>query len=202
MELSLMADRALPGEITALLSRWSEGDRAALAGVASLAYDDLRSIATAFLRREGREHTLQATALVNELYLKLVRQKTFQANSREHFYALAAMMMRRILTDYARQTSAQKRPNIAGRIPLHADVAWVNAAGEDMLSLDLALARLEQEDPRAVHAIELRFFLGCTTEETAEVLAISPATVDRDVKFALAWLYRQFGSPPDRCRNG
>lgn len=186
-----MAGSALPGEITALLGNWAGGDRAALAGVASLTYDDLRAIATGFLRREGREHTLQATALVNELYLRLVRQRAFRAESREHFYTLSAMMMRRILTDYARQTAAQKRPDRAGRVPLHADIAWVNAADEEMVALDRAMADLEAEDARAVRAVELRFFLGCTIDETAELLAISAATVDRDVKFALAWLYRR-----------
>ena len=186
-----MSGTALPGEITALLTRWDKGDRAALGSLASLVYDDLRAIATGFLRREGREHTLQATALVNELYLRLARQQAFRAQDRGHFYTLAAMMMRRILIDYARQISAQKRPDRASRVPLHPDVAWVDASGEELLALDQALADLERKDERMVKAIELRFFLGCTIDEAAEVLGISPATVDRDVKFALAWLFRR-----------
>ena len=186
-----MSGTALPGDITALLTRWDKGDRAALASLASLAYDDLRAIATGFLRREGREHTLQATALVNELYLRLARQQAFRAQDRSHFYTLAAMMMRRILIDHARQVSARKRPDRANRIPLHPDMAWVDASGEEILALDQALADLEGKDERIVKAVELRFFLGCTIDETAELLGISPATVDRDVKFAIAWLFRR-----------
>jgi RNA polymerase sigma factor (TIGR02999 family) len=191
-----MSGTALPGEITALLGRWAQGDRDALGTLASLAYEDLRAIATGFLRREGREHTLQATALVNELYLRLARQRTFQAESRKHFYTLAAMMMRRILTDYARQSSAQKRPDSASRVPLHADLAWVDASGEQMLALDRALEDLEIQDERAVRTLELRFFLGCTIDEAAELLGVSAATVERDVRFALAWLYRRLSMAP------
>lgn len=191
-----MPGTALPGEITALLSRWGDGDRAALASLASLVYDDLRAIAAGFLRREGREHTLQATALVNELYLRLARQQSFRAHDRQHFYTLAAMMMRRILVDHARQASAQKRPDSADRIPLHADIAWVDASGEEILALDHAMADLEGQDERMVRALELRFFLGCTIGEAAELLGISPATVDRDVKFALAWLFRRLSVKP------
>lgn len=191
-----MSGTALPGEITALLTRWDKGDRAALASLASLAYDDLRAIATGFLRREGREHTLQATALVNELYLRLARQQSFRAHDRGHFYTLAAMMMRRILIDYARQVSARKRPDRSARIPLHPDIAWVDASGEEILALDHAMAELEQKDERMVRALELRFFLGCTIEEAAELLGVSAATVDRDVKFALAWLFRRLSVKP------
>jgi RNA polymerase sigma factor (TIGR02999 family) len=188
----MSAGNALPGEITALLGRWGEGDRAALTSLASLAYDDLRAIATGFLRREGREHTLQATALVNELYLKLARQRNVRVADRRHFYTLAAMMMRRILTDYARQSHAQKRP--AGqtvRVPLHEDMAWIDASGEELLALDRALEELEMVDERAARVVELRFFLGCTNEEAAGLMNLSRPTVDRDLEFAKAWLYRR-----------
>jgi RNA polymerase sigma factor (TIGR02999 family) len=182
----------LPGEITALLSRWGAGDRGALSSLATLAYDDLRAIANAFLRRENREHTLQATALVNELYLRLIRQRNFQITDRKHFYTLAAMMMRRILTDYARQTHAIKRPEAHyKRVPLHEDMAWIDAAGEEMLALDQAIGELEVLDERAARTVELRFFLGCTNDEAAELLNISRKTVDRDLEFAKAWLYRR-----------
>jgi RNA polymerase sigma factor (TIGR02999 family) len=167
-----------------------------LSGLASLAYDDLRAIAAGFLRREGREHTLQATALVNEVYLRLARQRTLRAEGREHFYTMAAMMMRRILTDYARQSCAQKRPHPAARIPLHPEIAWVDAAGEDIVALDQAVAELEAIDARAVRVIELRFFLGCTVDEAASLLNVSRATVDRDLKFAIAWLYRRLSGQP------
>jgi RNA polymerase sigma factor (TIGR02999 family) len=192
-----MSGTALPGDITALLSRWNAGDREALAGVASLAYNDLRAIATGFLRRESQEHTLQATALVNELFLRLVRQKSLRVEGREHFYTLAAMMMRRILTDHARRSTAQKRPARSGRIPLHDEIAWVDAAGAEMVELDRAMADLEAMDARSVRAIELRFFLGCTIGEASAVLGVSSATLERDVKFGLAWLYRRLsGTEP------
>jgi RNA polymerase sigma factor (TIGR02999 family) len=186
-----MSGRAIPGDITALLSRWNAGDREALAGIAALAYDDLRAIAAGFLRRESQDHTLQATALVNELFLRLVQQKALRVEGREHFYTLAAMMMRRILTDHARRSLAQKRPQRTERIPLHDEIVWVDAAGAEMVELDRAMVDLETLDPRCVRAIELRFFLGCTIDEASEVLAISHATLERDVKFGLAWLYRR-----------
>lgn len=193
-------DTALPGEITDLITRWNDGDRSALTHLASLAYDDLRAIAAGFLRRESRDHTLQATALVNELYLRLYRQSDFQATNRQHFYALAAMMMRRILQDYARRSHALKRPGgQAVRVPLHEDLAWVDASSDEMLGLDQALSELEKSDARAVRIVELRYFLGATNQETADLLGISKATVDRDLEFAKAWLYRRLSSKPERA---
>jgi len=180
-----------PGDITALLDRWSKGDPAALQSLATLAYEDLRMMAAGFLRRERPGHTLQATALVNELYLRLAGQTSFRGTSREHFYSFSAMMMRRILTDYARRSTAEKRPASAERVPLHPDMAWVDASGDDMVALDQAMAELEVSDARTVRAMELRFFLGCTTEEASRILGVSTATVDRDVKFGTAWLYRR-----------
>ena len=188
-------NHTLPGEITELLAQWGEGDREALTSLASLAYSDLHAIAMTFLRREGRDHTLQATALVNELYLRLARQKHVHLTDRSHFYSLSAMMMRRILNDYARQSLALKR---AGRdwvrVPLHEDLAWIDASSEEMLALDQALHELEAIDARAVRIVELRYFLGCTNDETAEALALSRSTVDRDLEFAKAWLYRRLAA--------
>jgi RNA polymerase sigma factor (TIGR02999 family) len=182
----------LPGEITALLRLWNEGDRKALASLASLAYDDLRNIAQRHLRRESRFRTLQATGLVNELFLRLVRQSDINLSDRRHFYAFAAMMMRRILTDYARQALSQKRPTgQAERVPLHDEIAWIDASGKDMLDLDTALMELEALDARKSRVIELRYFLGCTNQETADVLGVVRATVDRDLQFAKAWLGRR-----------
>lgn len=172
----------LPGEITALLHLWNEGDRKALASLASLAYDDLRHIAQRHLRRESRFHTLQATGLVNELFIRLIRQSEINLSDRRHFYAFAAMMMRRILTDYARQALSQKRPTgQAVRVPLHDEIAWIDASGKDMLDLDIALIELEALDARKSRVIELRYFLGCTNQETADVLGVVRATVDRDL---------------------
>jgi RNA polymerase sigma factor (TIGR02999 family) len=182
----------LPGEITALLRLWNEGDRKALASLASLAYDDLRNIAQRHIRRESRFHTLQATGLVNELFIRLIRQSDINLSDRRHFYAFAAMMMRRILTDYARQALSQKRPTgQAERVPLHDEIAWIDASGKDMLDLDMALMELEALDARKSRVIELRYFLGCTNQETADVLGVVRATVDRDLQFAKAWLGRR-----------
>jgi RNA polymerase sigma factor (TIGR02999 family) len=185
-----MEPNRVPGEITALLGRWGEGDRAALADLVPLAYPDLRAIAIGYLHRERPDHTLQATALVNELYLRLARQRSVQVASRQHFYTLAAMMMRQILADHARLYSAQKRRGAQERVPLHEDMAWINASNEDIVALDQAMAELETVAPRVVRCLELRVFLGCTLEETGGVLGISKATVGREIDFGVAWLYR------------
>jgi len=188
----MSSDNSVPGEITALLQKWSEGDSAALASVAAVAYDDLRAIAQGYLRRESRGHTLQATGLVNELYLRLAQQRGAKITDRRHFFTFSAMMMRRILSDYARRAHAMKRPGADSvRIPLHPDIAWVDASGGEMLVLDQALAELEALDERKVRAVELRFFLGCTNEETAELLGVARATIDRDLQFSKSWLYRR-----------
>jgi len=177
----MAAETPIPSEITALLHRWKQGDREALATLASEAYGDLRAIAIGYVRRESAGHTLQATGLVNELYLRLARLKAVQLADRGHFFSFAAQLMRMILIDHARQARAQKRPASAARVPLHEEMAWVDAA----------LNELETVDERKVRAIELRFFLGCTNEEAAELLNVSRATVDRDLEFAKAWLSRR-----------
>ncbi|HLY16114.1 MAG TPA: sigma-70 family RNA polymerase sigma factor [Bryobacteraceae bacterium] len=182
-------------DITRLLHRWKEGDREALASLASLAYDDLRAIAAGYLRRENRGHTLQATGLVNELYLRLVQVRKVELTDRRHFYAFAAQLMRMILIDYARQSRAMKRPGSTTRVPLHEEIAWIDATSEDMLAFDEALHQLEAIDERKVRVLELRFFLGCTNEETADILKVSRATVDRDLEFAKAWIYRRLSGP-------
>ena len=181
----------IPQEFTGLLQRWKEGDREALASLISASYPDLRAIAAGYLRRESPGHTLQATGLVNELYLRLAKLKSAQLEDRRHFYAFAAQMMRMILIDHARQAGALKRPGSAVRIPLHEEMAWVDASSEEILALDIALHQLEVVDQRKVRVIELRFFLGCTNEETAHLLNISRPTVDRDLEFAKVWLYRR-----------
>jgi RNA polymerase sigma factor (TIGR02999 family) len=188
----------IPSEITRLLSQWKEGDREALQSVVSLAYDELHTIATGYFRREGAGHTLQATALVNELFVRLVQVRGVQLKDRRHFYAFAAQLMRMILIDHSRQSRALKRPSSAARVPLHQEMAWIDAASDDMLALNSALNELETVDARKVRVIELRYFLGCTSDEAAEVLEVSRATVDRDLEFAKAWLYRRLsGSAPD-----
>jgi RNA polymerase sigma factor (TIGR02999 family) len=190
-------DAPISPEITGLLRRWKGGDRQALASLASVAYEDLHSIAERYLRRESSGHTLQATGLVNELYLRLAQIRGVQLVDRHHFYAFAAQLMRMILIDHARQSRALKRPGSAIRVPLHEEMAWIDASSEEMLALDTALDQLEQLDARKVRVLELRFFLGCTNAEAAELLKVSRATVDRDLEFAKAWLYRRLSAPAD-----
>lgn len=187
----------IPGEITRILHRWKTGDQEALASLASLAYPELRAIASGYLRRERAGHTLQATGLVNELYLRLARARNVQLTDRRHFYTFAAQMMRAILIDYARQSRALKRPSPATRVPLHEEMAWIDASSEEMLALDAALDQLEAIDERKVRVIELRYFLGCTNDEAAELLSISPATIDRDLEFGKTWLYRRLSQQPN-----
>ena len=182
-----------PSEITRLLHRWQEGDREALGALASAAYDDLRAIAAGYLRRERSGHTLQATGLVNELYLRLTQIRSVQIEDRRHFYAFAAQLMRLILIDHARQARAGKRPGSHARVPLHDEIAWVDATSDEMLELDIALNELEAVAERKVRVLELRYFLGCTNEEAAQVLGVSRPTIDRDLEFAKAWLYRRLG---------
>jgi len=190
------SDAPIPSEITGLLHRWKEGDREALAALATAAYHDLRAIAGSYVRRESPGHTLQATGLVNELYLRLAQLKDVKLSDRRHFYAFAAQLMRMILIDHARQARALKRPGSAARVPLHPEMAWIDASSDDILALDTALDQLEAEDARKVRVLELRFFLGCTNEEAADLLGISRATVDRDLEFARAWLFRRLSPKP------
>ncbi len=188
----MSSDGPSPGEITELLRVWGAGDSAALPVLVESAYAELRAIAGAYMRRESPGHTLQATGLINELYVRLARQKNPQVVNRRHFYTLAAMMMRRILRDHSRETHAQKRAGLC--VPLHPEMAWVDAAGDDMVALDTALAELEALDARKVRAVELRFFLGCTIDEVADLLEVSGPTVERDLQFAKSWLHRRLRS--------
>src|ERR1700722_9965105 len=185
------AQPPMEGTITQLLRRWKEGDREAFQQVVTLAYDDLRAIAFGYLQRGGRGNTLQATGLVNELCLKLAKVRSATLKDRLHFYAFAAQLMRMILIDYARQAKALKRPTSAERVPLHEEMAWIDAASEEMIALNTALDELEKSDERKVRVIELRFFLGCTNEEAAELLGVSRVTIGRDLEFAKVWLYRR-----------
>ena len=187
----MAVETPLPSEITRLLHRWQVGDREALGALASAAYDDLRAIAAGYLRRERSGHTLQATGLVNELYLRLAQIRSVQIEDRRHFYAFAAQLMRLILIDHARQARAGKRPGSHARVPLHDEIAWVDATSDEMLDLDVALNELEAVAERKVRVLELRYFLGCTNEEAAQVLGVSRPTIDRDLEFAKAWLYRR-----------
>jgi RNA polymerase sigma factor (TIGR02999 family) len=186
------SESSIPGEITSLLRRWSEGSSDALDGLVELAYRELHAIAVGYLRHGSANGSVQATELVNELYVRLARQRAPQFSDRGHFYRFAALLMRRILSDQSRRARAQRRPESAGnRIPLHPDLAWINAASEDMVALDQALSELELLDDRKVRILELKYFLGCTNEEVAELLGIARSTVDRSLQFARTWLYRR-----------
>ena len=178
-------------DITTLLDDWGRGDRTALDRLAPLVYPQLRGLASSYLRRERPGHTLQATSLVNELFLKLMARREARLQNRQHFYALAGKLMRLALIDHARISKADKRGSGTETVPLHDELSWVNAAGPEMIDLDRALTALEQLDAEQARMFEMRFILGCTVEETAELLGISKSNVDRKVRMARAWLYQR-----------
>ena len=181
-------------EVTRLLRQWSEGREGSLDALVPHVYDELRRLAGRYLQRERPGHTLQATALVHEAFLKLVDQHAPWQN-RAHFFGVAAQLMRRILVDYAREHAAAKRGGGVARVEL--DEAAVGAMGIDinLLALDEALTRLAALDGRQARIVELKFFAGLTLEETAEVLDISAATVSREWTIARAWLFLALKEP-------
>jgi len=187
-----------PGEVTRLLESWREGDPEAFDRLIPLVYDQLHRIALSLMRRERTDHTLQPTALLNELYMRLVNQRQANWNDRQHFFTFTARLMRNILVDHARGRLAQRRGGEDRiHLALSADLAWVGSTDEELLDLNRALERLEKIDARKARLIELRFFLSLTTEEACDALAISHATAERDLKFARSWLYRELrGAPP------
>lgn len=184
-------DTRIDGEITRLLGAWNSGDVHAFHNLMPLAYPQLRQIAGSYLSRERPGHTLQATALVNELYLRLIHQRKAEWKDRNHFFTFAAKLMRMILADYARNSQAQKRGGNVQHVPLSEDLPWLNMNGPEAIELDRALKELGSIDPRMVRVIELHHMLGCTAQETAEVLQVSKSTVDRDIRFVKAWLWRR-----------
>jgi len=154
-------------------------------------YGELRRLAQHYLRRERPDHTLRATALVHEAYLRLVDQRAVTWQNRAHFFGVAAQLMRRILVDHARRHHAAKRGGTALKVSLNDVVLAAEERAEDLVALDDALNRLAAMDPRQGRVVELRLFGGLTVEETAEVLRISPATVKREWTTAKAWLSRE-----------
>ncbi len=181
-----------PEGITQLLIRWNSGDQAALEKLMPLVYEELRRLAGNYIRRERQGHTLQPTALVNEAYLRLVDQRNAKWQNRAQFYGIAAQLMRRILVDHARQHKAAKRGGSdqqrlsitsAGGLPTKPDL--------DVLALHEALEELATLDPQQARIVELKFFGGLSIEETAEVMDLGHATVERDWKMARAWLRRK-----------
>lgn len=178
-----------PEGVTQLLVEWGAGDQAALDKLMPLVYGELRRLANNYLRRERANHTLQPTALVNEAYLKLVDQKNARWQNRAQFFGVAAQLMRRILVDHARLHQAQKR---GGSDQQRLSLTNVDRASDkpdiDLLALHEALNELAEVDPQQSRIVELKFFGGLSIEETAEVLGIGHATVERDWKMARAWL--------------
>ena len=178
-------------EVTRLLHQWTDGRRDALDRLLPQIYDELRRLASSYLRRERPDHTLQATALVHEAFLKLIDQRAVRWQNRAHFVGIAAQAMRRILVDHARAHSAEKRGAGDRRMSLNEALVVTEAPDVDVLALDEVLTRLAAIDPQQSRVVELRYFGGLTMEETAEVMRISPATVGREWTLAKAWLYAE-----------
>jgi len=178
-------------DVTLLLQKMSDGNQDVVSELVPLLYDELRRLASHHLRRERGDHTLQATALVHEAYMRLVDQREVQWKSRSHFFGIASQVMRRILLDYARSHNAAKRGGLAGKLSLDQVMVVSKENCGELLALEETLKRLEAVDPQQAKIVELRVFGGLTVEEAAEVLAISPATVKRDWSMAKAWLTRE-----------
>ena len=182
---------AISSDITDLLKAWSGGDGAALDKLAERVYPELRLMPRRYLQNEGSDNTLQATAVVHEVYLRLVEVNKIEWRQRAQFFAMAAQMMRRILVDHTRERCAEKRGGGQFHLSLsHADL-FARAPEIGLLTLDEALHTLAAIKPQHCRIVELRYFGGLTIAETAEVLGVSHATVERDWQFARAWLRRE-----------
>jgi RNA polymerase sigma factor (TIGR02999 family) len=178
-------------DVTQLLLDWSKGDQASLDKLLPVVYQELRRLAQHYLRQERPDHTLQATALVHEAYLKLIDTRNVEWQNRAHFFAVAAQVMRHILVDMARERRAQKRGG-GLKLPLEEAMGLPGEGGDvNLLALDEALGRLAEIDPQQSRVIELRYFGGLSVEETAKALGVSPRTVKREWRVARAWLHRE-----------
>ena len=177
-------------DLTQLLLAWSEGDQAALDRLMPLVYSELHGLAQTYLRRERSDHSLQATALVNEAYLRLIEVQRVRWENRAHFFAISARLLRQILVDFARRRSYQKRGGGRRNVALHTMLLADEPREDGVAALDEALTALAEFDERKSQIVELRFFGGLTVEECAEVLNISPETVKRDWRLAKSWLKR------------
>ncbi|MGD1081857.1 MAG: sigma-70 family RNA polymerase sigma factor [Candidatus Sulfotelmatobacter sp.] len=178
-------------EVTQLLRGWHSGDREGLDALLPVVYKELRRIAHSQLRKEREDHSLQSAELVNEAYLRLARMNPPQWESRTHFFAIAAQLIRQILVDYARRHGAWKRGSGRRALPLEDASELSRGKDIDVVLLDDALNTLAELDPRKAKVVELRFFGGLTFAETAEVLDVSAVTVSRDWTTARAWLHRE-----------
>jgi RNA polymerase sigma factor (TIGR02999 family) len=180
-----------PADVTKLLHAWSLGDRSALEQLIPLVERELRRLARGYMARERKGHTLQPTALVHEVFLRLVQGTTLRYQDRAHFLGIAAKLMRRVLVDHARTRGFQKRGGGAVRVPLEEDLLSAPAPDLDVVALDRALTAFAAIDPRKSRVVELRFFGGLSVEETAAVLEVSTDTVKRDWRLARQWLLRE-----------
>ena len=189
-------------DITLILRRLSEGDREAEAELIPKVYPELKKLAARYMRSERSGHTLQATALVNEVYLRLTGGRAQQWQDRAHFFAMASRLMRRILVDHARERKAGKRGGGISPVPLDHGIAIENEQMELALAVDSCLHRLAEIDPRQAQVVEMRFFGGLTDEEIAQALNVSTRTVKRDWMMARAWLHAELESNPKSGEDG
>ncbi len=183
-----------PQEVTQLLKAWSQGDQAALERLMPLVYEELRRVARRYMGRERDGHTLQTTALVNEAYLRLIDASQVEWQSRAHFFAVSAQLMRRILVDYARAHNYVKRGGEVHHVSLDEAAVFSAEQAPDLVALDDALTDLAALDQRKSQVVELRFFGGLSVNETAEALKVSPRTVMSDWSLAKAWLLREISN--------
>jgi RNA polymerase sigma factor (TIGR02999 family) len=190
------ATKVPPPDLTLLLRAWGDGDREAGERLVPLVYQALRQQAARYLRRERRNHTLRPTALVHEVYLRLVDNRGIAWQNRAHFFAIAAKVMRQVLVDHARRNGARKRSGSWCQVTLDEGVAVHLPADVDVLALESALGELERLDADKGRLVELRFYAGLTIDETAGVLGVSAATVIREWRLARAWLFRRMHGDP------
>jgi RNA polymerase sigma-70 factor, ECF subfamily len=182
-----------PGEITRVLAQLKQGNKAAADDLVPLVYPHLRKLASYYMRRERPDHTLQATGLVHEAFIRILKQENLAWEDRNHFFGVAAGLMRRILVDYARAHRAGKRGGTQRDLPLDEALVFASERSSELIALDDALKLLAEWDPRQSRIVELRFFAGLTEEEIAEVVGISARTVKRDWAAARAWLHGELG---------
>lgn len=188
---ALAASSSSPQNITTLLRAWGQGDEYALEQLIPLVYDELHRLARRQFSRESADHTLQTTALINEVYLRLVDFQNVRWQDRAHFFAVCARLMRRILVDFARSRDSLKRGGERRKVTLDEGMVYSSGTSAQLLALEEALTRLAQIDSRKSSVVEMRFFGGLTVKETAEVLKVSVDTVMRDWGMARAWLLRE-----------
>lgn len=189
-------------DLTGLLLSWRGGQDEALERLLPLVHAELRRIARRHMAGERPDHLLQATALVNEVYLRLMDVRRVAWQDRAHFYAMAARLMRRVLVDFARAQKNHKRGGALRRVTFDRDLPAADGTPDDLLAVDAALRSLAACDERKAKVVELRYFGGLSVEETGEALGISPETVMRDWKFAKHWLLRELSAPPPAAAPG